>query len=74
MITDFDTYRAANLVTNRYGDNALIGAAQVIDRMLANGDEDGWLVWRRIKNAIVGLQAPSGRFTSSSLDCAARAT
>jgi hypothetical protein len=60
LISDLDIYRAANLLVDRHGPNALIEAAQMIDRMLANGDEEGRLVWRRIKRAIEKLQAPSG--------------
>jgi hypothetical protein len=40
---------------------ALIGPTQMIDRMLANGDEERRMVWPRIKFAIEALQAePSG--------------
>lgn len=61
MISDLDIYRAANLLIDRHKANALIEAAQMIDRMLANGEEEGRLVWRRIKRAIEKLQAaPSG--------------
>jgi hypothetical protein len=45
------------LVILQHGDNAPIEAAQMIDRMLADGDEEGRLVWRRIKLAIQALQA-----------------
>ena len=37
--------------------NALIAAAQMIDRMLQNGDEEGRLVWLRIRRAVEALQA-----------------
>ena len=57
MINDLDIYRAAHLVIKQHGDSALIEAAQMIDRVLANGDEEGRLVWRRIKRAIETLQA-----------------
>jgi hypothetical protein len=61
MISDLDIYRAANLLIDRYGDNALTEASQMIDRMLAEGDIEGRIVWRRIKRAIEALQtAPSG--------------
>jgi hypothetical protein len=61
MTSDLDIYRAANLLIDRYGADALIEAAQMIDRMLANGDHEGRIVWRRIKRAIETLQAnPSG--------------
>jgi hypothetical protein len=57
MISDLDIYRAANLLIDRYGDGALTEAALMIDRMLADGDSEGRIVWRRIKRAIEGLQA-----------------
>ena len=49
---------AANLLIDRYGDGALTEAAQMIDRMLADGDSEGRIVWRRIKRAIEDLQMP----------------
>jgi hypothetical protein len=60
MITDLDIYRAANLLIDRYGDDALTEAAQMIDRMLAEGDSEGRIVWRRIKRAIEELQIRPG--------------
>jgi len=61
LISDLDIYRAANVLIDRHGTDALIEAVQMIDRMLANGDEEGRLVWRRIKRAIEALQgAPRG--------------
>lgn len=58
MITQLDIYRAANLLIERHGTDALIEAARLIDTMLARGDGHGRLVWLRIKRAIVALQAP----------------
>ena len=62
MVSDLDIYSRSALGHQRHGDNALIEAAKMIDRMLANdGDEEGRLVWRGIKRAIEALQAvPSG--------------
>jgi len=40
---------------DRYGDGALTEAARMIDRMLADGDDEGRLVWRRIGRAIEAL-------------------
>jgi len=61
VVSDLDIYRAANLLMDRHGEDALVEAAQMIDRMLDNGDEEGRLVWRRIKRAIEAIQAaPSG--------------
>jgi len=58
MVLDLDIYRAANLLIARYGENAEVEAARLIDRMLDHGDRDGQLVWLRIKRAIAVLQAP----------------
>ena len=59
MISDLDIYRAANLLIDRYGEGALTEAAQMIDRMLAEDDSEGRIVWRRIKRAIEALQMPA---------------
>jgi hypothetical protein len=45
MISDLDIYRAANLLIDRYGDDALTEAARRIDRMLASGDSEGRVVF-----------------------------
>ena len=57
MISDLDINRAAHLLLERHGANALIAVAQMIDRMLQNGDEEGRLVWLRIRRAVEALQA-----------------
>jgi len=46
---------------DRHGADALVQAAQMIVRMLANGDEEDRAVWRRIKLAIEALQAAPSR-------------
>ncbi len=58
MVTDLDIYRAANLLIERHGTDALIEAARMIDRMLDHGDTEGRQVWRRIKSALEALQTP----------------
>jgi hypothetical protein len=57
MIPELDIYRAANLLIDRHGGDALVAAAQMIDRMLELGDPEGRQVWRRIKRVIEALQA-----------------
>jgi hypothetical protein len=57
MISELDIYRAANLLIDRHGGDALIEAARMIDRMLELGHPEGRQVWRRIKRAIEQLQA-----------------
>ncbi len=59
MISDLNIYRAANLVIERHGADALIEAARMIDRMLDHGDPEGQRVWQRIRRAIETLQAPA---------------
>jgi hypothetical protein len=48
MITDLDIYRAANRLIG-YDDGALTEAPQMINRMLADGDDEGRIVWPRSK-------------------------
>jgi len=61
VISELDIYRAANLLIDRHGSDAMIAAARMIDRMLELGDPEGRLIWKRIKRAIGELQAaPSG--------------
>jgi len=59
VISDLNIYRAANLVIERHGADALIEAARMIDRMLDHGDPEGQRVWQRIRRAIETLQAPA---------------
>jgi len=61
MISDLDIWRAANMLVKRHCDGAELEAARLADLMLDRGDLDGREVWRRIRRAIVELQAvPSG--------------
>jgi len=61
VISELDIYRAASLLIDRHGGDAVVEAAQMIDRMLELGDPEGRLVWKRIKRAIEHLEAaPSG--------------
>jgi len=57
MISDLDIYRAANLVINRHGRDAVIEAARMIDRMLELGDVEGGDLWRRIRRAVGIVEA-----------------
>jgi hypothetical protein len=57
MVPDPDIYRAANLLIDRHGEEALVAAAMMIDLMVELGDPEGRQVWRRIKAAIEQLQA-----------------
>jgi hypothetical protein len=57
VISELDIYRAANLLIDRHGADALIEAARMIDRMLELGDPEGRQFWKRIKRAIEQLHA-----------------
>lgn len=56
MISDVDVWRAANLLLRQHGTDAALAAAQRADEMLAKGDVEGQLVWKRILAAINELQ------------------
>jgi len=58
MISDLDIWRAANLLIRQHGADAELEAAKRADLMLERGDLDGQSLWRRIRRAIVELQAP----------------
>jgi hypothetical protein len=58
MIPEIDIWRAANLLIRRHGDDAELEAAKRADLMLDRGDDDGRLLWMRIRRAIEALQAP----------------
>jgi hypothetical protein len=58
MISDLDIWRAANLLIRQHGDDAKLAAAWRVDLMLERGDLEGQTVWKRIRRAIVELQAP----------------
>ena len=62
MIPDRDIWRAANLLIREHKWEAEIVAARRADEMLERGDRDGQLVWLRISQAVVELQAmPVGK-------------
>lgn len=58
-ISDLDLWRAANLMVERHGNDAALVAAKRADEMLAAGDTEGQLVWKRILAAINELQRTS---------------
>jgi hypothetical protein len=58
LIPDLDIYRAANMLIERHGADAMIEAGRMVDRMLDHRDLAGRALWRRIKRAIEALQAP----------------
>jgi hypothetical protein len=62
MIPDRDIWRAANLLIQTHRADAEAVAAQRADEMSERGDQDGRLVWCRIRRAIAEfLAAPLGK-------------
>ena len=56
MTDDKDIYQTAKLLIDRHGDDAVIEAAMVADKMLKQGDLDGLATWNRILRAIEELR------------------
>ena len=61
MIPDRDIWRAAHLLIREHGAEAEIVSARRADEMLERGDRDGHLVWHRIRQATVELEAVPGK-------------
>jgi hypothetical protein len=57
MVSDLDIWRAANLLIRRHGTDAQLEAACLQHLMVDRGDDEGRLVWVRIRRAIEALQA-----------------
>jgi hypothetical protein len=55
MIDDHQNLRAAELLISEYGENASAYAELRAFGLLADGDVDGAMVWRRIVAAVVEL-------------------
>ena len=59
VIDDRDVWQAALLLVRRYGDDAMLEAAERADQMLEEGDMAGAETWHRILNAIERLRRRS---------------
>jgi hypothetical protein len=57
LIDDRDVWQAAVLIVKRYGDDAMLEAAERAYQLQDEGDMAGVAVWHRILNAIEQLQA-----------------
>jgi hypothetical protein len=57
VIPDRDVWQAALLMVKRYGDDAMLEAAERADQLLDEGDMAGAETWHRILIAIERLQA-----------------
>jgi hypothetical protein len=63
VIPGIGIWRAANLLIRKNGGNAALEATKRVVVMLHCGDEDGRLLWARIRRAIEVLRQtpPAGR-------------
>ena len=52
-VSEIEIYRAANLLIERHGTDAVIEAGRLLDLMLDRGDMKGRQVWLRVRRAIV---------------------
>ncbi len=57
MTPDKDIYQAAKLLIDKHGDDAVIEAAMLADKMFEAGNLDGQSVWNRILRAVEELRA-----------------
>ena len=57
MTSDIEIYRSTKLLIYRHGDDAVIEAAMMADKMLEQGNLDGLATWNRILRAIEELRA-----------------
>ena len=57
LIPDRHVWRAALAIVKRYGDDAMLEAAERVDQLLDEGDMAGAETWHRILNAVERLQA-----------------
>ncbi len=57
MTSDIEIYRSAKLLIDRHGDDAVIEAAMMADKMQETGDLDGLATGNRILRAIEELRA-----------------
>ena len=55
MISDLDIWRSAQVMVERFGENAPLEAAKRADELLGQGDMDGSRVWQRIMKAAEDL-------------------
>lgn len=60
-----DIWTAANEMMKLFGDEAAIHAAMRADAMCANGDDQGYSVWKRVLAAIIELRSTEPRGASN---------
>ena len=57
MVSDLDIWRAANLLIRKHGADVELAAAKRAGLMLDRDEDEGRLLWSRIRRAIEDLQA-----------------
>jgi hypothetical protein len=62
VIPEIDIWRVANLMLNRYGDEATTESAKRADELAADGDLAGVAVWLRVLDAVrqLAIKTPEG--------------
>ena len=62
MIPEIDIWRVANLMLNRYGDEATAESAKRADELAAAGDLAGVATWLRVIDAVrqLAITTPIG--------------
>ncbi len=55
MISDREIWQAAGAVIKRFGNDAAREAEFRPDELLVEGDAEGYAIWRRIMEAVLGL-------------------
>jgi hypothetical protein len=60
MVVELDIWRTAGLLLRAHGYDALLIAAQCRDKLLADGDRKGLIVWKRIMTAMDELTRVRG--------------
>lgn len=60
MVIELDIWRAANLLLRDHGYEAPLIAAQRRDKLLADGDLNGLIIWKRIMSTMGELTRVRG--------------
>jgi hypothetical protein len=55
VVSELEIWRAANLLLERYGDNATAEGTARADALAEAGEREGAAVWRRITEAVAQL-------------------
>jgi hypothetical protein len=58
MIAELDIWRAAEQMRKLYGDDAAVHAAMRADKLMDQGDIEGFNMWNRVAAALNELDRP----------------